>query len=43
VLGVYDMMLHNYGPNKIIGTAHIQVNDDMTAKEIHRLTRNIQV
>ena len=43
VLGVYDMMLHNYGPNKIIWTAHIQVNDDMTAKEIHRLTRNIQV
>ena len=43
VLWVYDLMLHNYGPNKIIGTAHIQVNDDMTAKEIHRLTREIQV
>lgn len=43
VLGVYDIMLHNYGPNKIIGTAHIQVNDEMTAKEIHRLTREIQV
>jgi len=43
VLGVYDLMLHNYGPNKIIGTAHIQVNDDMTAKEIHRLTREIQI
>ena len=41
VLWVYDMMLHNYGPNKMIGTAHIQVNDDMTAKEIHRLTRKI--
>ena len=35
------MMLHNYGPNKIIGTVHIQVNDDMTAKEIHKLTRQI--
>ena len=43
VLWVYDIILHNYWPNKIIGTAHIQVNDDMTAKEIHRLTRNIQV
>ena len=43
VLWVYDMMLHNYWPNKIIGTASIQVNDDMTAKEIHRLTRNIQI
>ena len=43
VLWVYDIMLHNYWPNKIIWTAHIQVNDDMTAKEIHRLTRNIQI
>ena len=43
VLWVYDIMLHNYWPNKIIWTAHIQVNDDMTAKEIHRLTRSIQI
>ena len=43
VLWVYDMMLHNYGPNKMIGTAHIQVNDNMNAQEIHRLTRKIQI
>ena len=43
VLWVYDMMLHNYWPNKIIGTVHIQVDDNMTAKEIHRLTREIQI
>ena len=43
VLWVYDIMLHNYWPNKIIWTVHIQVNDDMTAKEIHILTRNIQI
>ena len=41
VLGVYDLTLHNYGPNQIIGTAHIELNDDMTAKEIHILTRTI--
>lgn len=41
VQGVFDLTIHNYGPNKIIATAHIQVDDDMTAKEIHRLTRNI--
>lgn len=41
VFWVYDMMLHNYGPNKMIGTVHIQVDDDMTAREIHRLTRQI--
>lgn len=41
VQGVFDLTIHNYGPNKIIATAHIQVDDEMTAKEIHRLTRNI--
>ncbi len=42
VQGVFDLALHNYGPSNIIGTAHIQVRDDMTAKEIHLLTRKIQ-
>ena len=41
VEGAYDLTLHNYGPTKIIGTVHIQVEDNMTAKEIHKLTRNI--
>ena len=41
IIGVYDLTLHNYGPNKIIGTLHIEVNDNMTAKDIHRLTRKI--
>ena len=43
VLGVYDLILHNYGPNNIIGTAHIQVDDEMNAKELHRLTRKITI
>lgn len=43
VEGVYDLTLHNYGPSKIIGTANIQVNDDIKAKEIHRITRRIIV
>ena len=38
---MYDLTLHNYGPNKIIGTLHIEVNDDMSARDIHRLTRRI--
>lgn len=41
VQGVYDLILHNYGPNSIIATAHIQVKDETTAKEIHRLTKTI--
>ena len=43
VKGVYDLTLHNYGPNKIIGTLHIQVDDGMNACDIHRLTRKITI
>ena len=43
VISVSDLILHNYGPNRTIGTAHIQVRDDMTAQEIHRLTRRISI
>lgn len=42
VQGVYDLNIHTYGPSKIIATAHIQVRDDMTAEEIHILTRKIE-
>lgn len=41
VYGTYDLNLNNYGPNKVIGSAHIEVPDNMTAKEIHKLTKNI--
>ncbi|MBR1731711.1 MAG: cation transporter, partial [Ruminococcus sp.] len=42
VNGTYDLTLHNYGPSKIIASAHIEVDDTMTAKEIHTLCRRIQ-
>ena len=42
VQGVYDLNLHNYGPNSLVGSAHIQVRNDMTAEEIHILTREIE-
>ena len=41
VNGTYDLTLHNYGPARIIGSAHVEVRDDMTAREIHDLTRRI--
>lgn len=41
VYGCYDLTLHNYGPDRIIGSAHIEVPDDMQAKQIHKLTRKI--
>lgn len=41
VLGVYDVILHNYGPNSHIGSIHIEVPEDMSAKDIHLLTQRI--
>ena len=41
VHGVYDLILHNYGPDVKIGSLHISVYDTMSANEIHGLTRKI--
>ncbi len=41
VHGVFDVILHNYGPNVQIGSLHINVYDTMNAHEIHGLTRRI--
>ena len=31
VYGVYDVVLHNYGPDTLIGSLHIEVLDTYTA------------
>lgn len=41
VNGAYDLILHRYGPERIIGSVHVEVADDLTAREIHGLSRNI--
>ena len=41
VIGAYDLIVNNYGPERGIGSIHIEVDDKLTAKEIHPLTRNI--
>ena len=41
VHGVYDIILHNYGPDVMIGSLHVSVYDTMSASEIHQLTRRI--
>ena len=42
VYGVYDLVLNNYGPDKYVASAHVEVDDTMTAAEIDSLTRVIQ-
>ncbi len=41
VHGAYDIVLHNYGPERYLGSVHIEVDDTMTAVEIDALTRSI--
>ncbi|MBR1742035.1 MAG: cation transporter [Lachnospiraceae bacterium] len=41
VNGAYDLVLHDYGPSRSIGSVHIEVNETMNADEIYRLTRKI--
>ena len=43
VIGVYDLTMHNYGPNKIIATAHIELNDNLSVRDVHRITRRIEL
>ena len=42
VLGAYDLILHDYGPDAAIGSVHIEIPDTMTARELHVLTMKIQ-
>ena len=41
VHGAYDLMLNSYGPLVLIGSIHIEVDENMTALEIDNLTRKI--
>lgn len=41
VNGAYDLVLHDYGPSRSIGTVHIEVDDSLSAKEIYQISRRI--
>ena len=42
VKGAYDLVIHNYGPNQLIGSVHVEVDEDLTAAEIQVVEREIQ-
>ena len=41
VRGAYDLVINNYGPNRQIGSVHIEVPDTMTVGELDGLEREI--
>lgn len=42
VLGVYDLALFNYGPNKYYSSLHVELPDKMQVDEVDKLTRKLQ-
>ena len=41
VRGVYDIIFHDYGPDRLNCSAHIEIDDTMTADKIDKLERDI--
>lgn len=43
VHGAYDLVLTDYGPQRLQGSVHVEVDEDVTAREIDQITRHIQL
>ena len=41
VLGAFDLILHDYGPDRYSGSVHIEVPDTLSASEIDKISRRI--
>ena len=41
VQGVFDLVMHDYGPDRYLGSVHIEVPDELTASDIDKLSRKI--
>ena len=42
VHGAYDLILHNYGPDKNLASVHLELPDTMTVREVDRLSRKLE-
>lgn len=42
VVGAYDLVLHNYGPDAYMGTVHVEVEDTFPISKFDNLSRLIQ-
>ena len=43
VYGAYDLFLNDYGPNRLQGSVHIEVDDTLSAREIDELSNKISL
>ena len=42
IRGAYDLIMHNYGPERNYASVHIELPDTMTVEEVDRLTRRVE-
>ena len=42
IRGAYDLILHNYGPDRNYASVHVELPDTMTVEEVDRLTRRVE-
>lgn len=43
ILGAYDLVIHNYGPDHAMGSVHVEVDDRISSRELHTLFQHIQM
>ena len=41
VQGAYDLVLNDYGPDRYLGSVHIEVNDTLSVSDIDKISRRI--
>lgn len=41
VLGAYDLVLHDYGPDTAIGSIHIEVSDTLSPHQVQKICRRV--
>ena len=42
VRGAYDLVLNDYGPERLSGSIHVEVDDRLTAQQIDEISRKVQ-
>jgi cation diffusion facilitator family transporter len=43
VHGAYDLLVTDFGPERLVGSVHVEVNEDVSAGEFDAITRTIQL
>lgn len=42
VRGAYDLILNDYGPQRLWGSVHVEVDENIGARDVDRITRQVQ-